>query len=188
MSRRLIVRLIVLAVVVVVPPLVQFVRKYLYLPIKVWRRSKQSADPQFDDTALDRLPPDISEAFVAAARSLAADGFTAGAHLTRHAEWFSGQAYVSIWTNSATRDVAQIIAVRVTRADGTIKALPLLTFSFDAPDGRRIVTSNSRSPGVFTPDPTTDVAVYSTMGDVRQLYRIHRARVVRSPLAAEQGV
>src|SRR5436190_1432211 len=188
MSSRLIAWLILIGVVVLGLPVLNFVLKYLCAPIVIWRKSRQSANPQFDETALDQLPPEISEAFVAAARSLAADGFTAGAHLTRQADWFAGRSYVSIWTNAATRDLAQIIAVRVPRPDGTVKALPLLGFFYMTADGRRIVTSNNRSPSIFKPDPKADSAVFSKIGDARQLYRIHRARVARSPLANEPGV
>src|SRR5438045_228801 len=72
-------------------------------------KSRDPGEARWEPTALDALRKEMSAAFVDAARALAAEGFVAAAHLTRKAEWFNADSYVSIWTNRAAGNTAQVV-------------------------------------------------------------------------------
>src|SRR5205085_360176 len=105
---------------------------------------------------LTELPEDLREAFHTAARELASCGFTALGTVGHHVGGPVHNSFVSIWRNAARNDSAQVIGIRSRSPDEQIKVTTLVTFRTEFRDETSIVTSNSKSVGVFPRDPRSD--------------------------------
>jgi hypothetical protein len=146
---------------------------YVAAPMAIKAKNWMSANPEFLSFDLSELPPEIAGAFQAAARQLAAMGFTAVGHVTRRDPQLNSQSHVSVWSHAQHRNICQVIAVRTRVIVST-----LVTFRQEYRDDESIITSNTKSSGVFPKDPKQDTVTCSGVDDLVLLYRLHRARVV----------
>jgi hypothetical protein len=102
---------------------------YGIAPMLIKSKSVFSAEKKYEPILLAAIPPEAQQAFDMATRGLAAAGFRAIGHV-RAERPVTGveDSYVSVWANTATSDVAQVISVRARGIDGNMKTDPLVTF------------------------------------------------------------
>jgi hypothetical protein len=152
---------------------------YILAPFKIRQNQRKPARTYYTACEITELPPHVSSYFLTNAPTLASCGFTTLGSAT-HKNPESGQeSYVSLWVNQKTKDTVQIITVVTPSATGQTKIASLVTFRTEHADDSAIVTSNTKSSGIFPKDPKVSSIRVAGLSDLSELYRLHRARISR---------
>jgi hypothetical protein len=152
---------------------------YVYAPLKVKQKEVKPLDVCFDPVQIDDLPNDVVEAFYKGSQGLAACGFRSLGTVRRYSPEYDSDSFVSVWVNASAKDAAQVIGVRTPSPLGGHKVATLVTFGTEFTDETQILTSNTKSAGVFPKHPLASPIRCPGVLDYPLLYRFHRARVQR---------
>lgn len=153
---------------------------YVFAPLGTRKRQAKSRQQDYISIELPDLPPEVAAEFYANSPILASLGFESIGHVSHHVANTRQNAYISVWVNRATGDTVQIIAVCTPSVVASLKIAKLVTFRTEFTDGTMIGTTNTKTPGVFPPDPKLDSVRCEGIWFVPLLYQIHLARVARN--------
>lgn len=151
--------------------------KYLLTPLRIRNRRWRDANPEFRDLQFEHIPLDLRQKFDEVAPQLSSLGFVLDGVVKKVKDSDGQVTCVSLWVNSMTRDIVQIIAIRgAERHDGTRRIPVLVTFRQEYEDDTQIVTTNSSTAGIFPWDPRVDSVTCSGVWNIPLLHEFHRAR------------
>ena len=169
---------IILVAVLCGLPVLTWLLQMLFVPIVTHHNQSQPIRRAQEPCEISQLPPDFAWFASRSAAELAPLGFVAAAHLRSDTSNGRQLTHVSIWTNRTAGDMAEVISVRVSGAMAS-SGSSLVTFITRYRDGTSIITSNSKTPGIFRRNPKELSLRVPTTSDVALMYRVHRARVGR---------
>ena len=160
-------------------------------PIAIRVATRHPAHPSFEpyDPSRHRVP-DWALAFAEETSAvLGPAGFTAQARFVE-ATWARHlTSFVTVLTNSASRDVAMLAALYTSQGT-TARRVSYTEFIAKFIDGRQLLTNNSDTPSVFPPVPSKALTRLPQVKDPARLHRIHellagRMKAAKQPLPTD---
>jgi len=165
-------------------PLLIIVIFYVGGPLLIWKTHKFHIEPDLDEMDLDEVPLEDARRYVArSADALSKDNFVASRPLSVPGPTSHIFSVAVLLEHQTTQDLALVAATMNNPAEGATQLKASFTeFATFFPNGASILTNNSPLPRAFESDTRNDLLRCPGIVSLAVLYKVHRARVERSPL------
>ncbi|MDB5172019.1 MAG: hypothetical protein JWN51_792 [Phycisphaerales bacterium] len=167
--------LIVWLVAMVLPALLAFLNRWVWVPIRMHSRQTILIRPRREATASEQLTPELQDYIGQVVRQFRDIGFEVAGNFHQPGAVPGINSFQIVCVNRATNDLAIIIATR-----GSNSRSMLFAIRSEFPDGTWIATANNRGIGIFPREPGTEVANFSWAKDPAELHEAHRRLLRRA--------
>jgi hypothetical protein len=155
-------------------------------PIRLGKRWWIAANPHFEALGFSdqRVPAGARQFFEQVVKKITPNGFRYVSCIIHADQAPRTIAYLAVFSNDATRDVACAMAVVTHLTTGVVHEVRIVEYVSEYVDGTSLSTGNMDLQGLAPNPAWKDAAHFPGMSDLRQLYRIHQARTARyEPIA-----
>ncbi len=163
---------VIIVALIVLPSLTRALILFVVLPIRLHQNQTLRLDPDYRETRLEDLTPEMRDFLSQALPELRAEGFEVAANVHVHEGVTKTSGSNVFLVNRQSRDVASVL---LAQSRGR-QASTLLVGSRFA-DGNSVITANNRILSPYPRDPHADGATFPWVTSAAALVEVHRRRL-----------
>ncbi|HZL34873.1 MAG TPA: hypothetical protein VFC78_06155 [Tepidisphaeraceae bacterium] len=167
--------LIVICLISLLPYVLVFLIKFVFGPIKIHSKHRLCVRPQWRDTAIEPLTPEMRDFAGRMIRQFRAEGFETAANVHLPDGVPGVESFQALMVNRESGDLAIVAMVRAHQT----RALSFMVRS-EFGDGTRLITAAHRPLGFFPKNPADDVENFPWVTEPAALCEVHRRRLARA--------